>query len=121
MVTAILPTMTVVKIVEDPRSPTRHANGASHALAPSISSELTITPARFHSSDDGTDENAPAKKDTVASTSHLAGLVGVFTGCGALVALLISLDNHGGRQHESFATSIATIMYLSRVKATYRL
>lgn len=90
MVTALLPTMTVVKIVEDPRSPSRRNNGTSHAVTPSISSELTITPARFRSSSP-IDENTTVVKDTVASTSHLAGLVGMFTGSGALVALLIFL------------------------------
>lgn len=90
MVTAILPTMTVVQIVQDPRTPRRRVNGTSHALAPSISSELTITPARFQSRSPPYDDTL-VKKDTSASTSHLAGLVGMFTGCGALVALLVFL------------------------------
>jgi len=90
MVTAILPTMTVVKVVEDPQSPARRANAASHAMTPSISSELTITPARFRSSGPLPDDTV-VKKDMAASTSHLAGLVGMFTGSGALVALLIFL------------------------------
>lgn len=92
MVTAILPAMTVVEEVKpDPRSPTlrRVANGSRHAVAASISSELTITPDRFRSSSQ--DPPAPAKKDATASTSQLAGLVGMFTGCGALVALLVFL------------------------------
>jgi hypothetical protein len=92
MVTAVLPAMTFVKVVErDPRSPTRRTNGTSHAVAASISSELTITPARFRSSSREPTTNAPARKDTGASTSQLAGLVGMFTGCGALVALLVFL------------------------------
>ncbi|CAE7205711.1 hypothetical protein CFE70_008705 [Pyrenophora teres f. teres 0-1] len=91
MVTAILPSMTIVKPVKsDPRSPTR-SRGRSHAPAASISSELTITPARFRStSPEEHAQRAPAK-DTGASTSQLAGLVGVFTGCGALVALFVFL------------------------------
>jgi hypothetical protein len=89
MVTAILPAMTGLKAVEDPRSPTRRAGRTSHVVAPSISSELTITPARFRSESPTTDGRK--KRNTVASTSHLAGLVGMFTGCGALVALLIFL------------------------------
>ncbi|KAF2000721.1 hypothetical protein P154DRAFT_522321 [Amniculicola lignicola CBS 123094] len=92
MVTAILPTMTIVRPVHDPRSPTRiNGNGTSHTVqAPSISSELTITPARFRSRSP-TSEYAEQRKGTVASTSQLAGLVGMFTGCGALVALVIFL------------------------------
>ncbi|KAF1958529.1 hypothetical protein CC80DRAFT_441009 [Byssothecium circinans] len=114
MVTAILPTMTVVKIVEDPRSPTRRANGTSHTMTPSISSELTITPARFHSNGTPIDETTPVKKDTVVSTSHLAGLVGMFTGCGALVALLIFLPlptrfQNGGA---SPATAVGDAFYV---------
>ncbi|KAH7126912.1 hypothetical protein B0J11DRAFT_433542 [Dendryphion nanum] len=92
MVTAILPTMTATKarpIIRDPRTPTRGANGASHAMTPSISSELTITPARFQSQSPTRDTRV--KNDAGASASHLAGLVGMFTGCGALVALLIFL------------------------------
>lgn len=89
MVTAVLPAMTFVKVTPDPRSPTRRAR--SHAVAPSISSELTITPARFRSTSREPTNNALGKKDTGASTSQLAGLVGMFTGCGALVALLVFL------------------------------
>ncbi|KAF2643195.1 cytochrome P450 [Massarina eburnea CBS 473.64] len=114
MVTAILPTMTVVKIVEDPRSPTRRTNGTAHAISPSPS-ELTITPARFQ--DD--DENTLVEKDTVASTSHLAGLVGMFTGCGALVALLVFLPlptkfQNGGANP---ATAVADAFYVVGIVA----
>lgn len=91
MVTAILPTMTATKAqpFRDPRSPSRSARGSSHAMTPSISSELTITPARFRSQ--SPTHNVVKKHDAGASASHLAGLVGMFTGCGALVALLIFL------------------------------
>jgi hypothetical protein len=88
MVTATLPTMTIVKPSLDPRSP-RRANGTSHAVAASISSELTITPARFRSA--SPTSKSSARNKAGASTSRLAGLVGMFTGCGALVALLVFL------------------------------
>lgn len=112
MVTAILPTMTVMKVVQDPRSPTRRPNGTQHAMAPSISSELTITPARFRSRTPPPD--APVKKDTAASTSHLAGLVGMFTGSGALVALLIflPLPTRFQRAGESAAAAVADSFYV---------
>ncbi|KAF1941580.1 cytochrome P450 [Clathrospora elynae] len=117
MVTAILPSMTVVKEVKpDPRSPTRgRANGGrSHAVAASISSELTITPARFRSSSREPTNDARTKKDSGASTSQLAGLVGVFTGCGALVALFVFLPLPTQFQYagESAATAVADAFYV---------
>ena len=115
MVTAILPTMTVVKIVEDPRSPSlRRANGRSHAFAASISSDLTITPALYRSSSREPVSNAPAKKNSAASTSQLAGLVGMFTGCGALVALLVflPLPTRFQKAGESPAASVAAAFYV---------
>jgi hypothetical protein len=115
MVTAVLPAMTFVKAVErDPRSPTRRTNGTSHAVAASISSELTITPARFRSSSREPTTNAPIKKDTGASTSQLAGLVGMFTGCGALVALLVFLPLPTRFQEagDSPAKAVASAFYV---------
>ncbi|KAF2867213.1 hypothetical protein BDV95DRAFT_611074 [Massariosphaeria phaeospora] len=115
MVTAILPTMTVVKAVEDPRAPVRRPNGTSHAMAASISSELTITPARFRSSS----PDGRTAKDTGSSTSQLAGLVGLFTGCGALVALVIFLPLPTRFQHTgaSPAAAVADAFYVVGVVA----
>ncbi|KAJ4336141.1 hypothetical protein N0V87_005577 [Didymella glomerata] len=115
MVTAILPTMTVVEEVKpDPRSPTlrRVVNSSRHAIAASISSELTITPDRFRSSSQ--EPPAPTKKDASASTSQLAGLVGMFTGCGALVALLVFLPLPTRFQDagESPAAAVAAAFYV---------
>lgn len=117
MVTAILPSMTVVKQLKpDPRSPTlrRVVNGSRHAVAASISSELTITPDRFRSSSQEPSGGAPAKKDTGASTSQLAGLVGMFTGCGALVALLVflPLPTRFQQAGESPAAAVAAAFYV---------
>lgn len=114
MVTAILPSMTHVKNVEpDPRSPTRR-NGRSHAVADSISSELTITPARFRSTSREPTVDARRKKDAGVSTSQLAGLVGVFTGCGALVALIVflPLPTQFQQAGESPATAVADAFYV---------
>ncbi|KAJ9643520.1 hypothetical protein H2199_004199 [Coniosporium tulheliwenetii] len=63
---------------------------------PSVSSELTITPARYRSQSPTTPPAitvtpASPQKPGAASTSQLAGLVGVFTGLGALVALGVFL------------------------------
>ncbi|KAH9868376.1 hypothetical protein J1614_007448 [Plenodomus biglobosus] len=114
MVTAILPSMTHVKDVKpDPRSPTRRS-GRAHAVAPSISSELTITPARFRSSSRDPVADGSARKDTGASTSQLAGLVGVFTGCGALVALsvFLPLPTKFQQAGESPAAAVASAFYV---------
>jgi hypothetical protein len=116
MVTAVLPAMTFVEpVTHDPRSPTRRANnGRSHAPAPSISSELTITPARFRSSSREPSIDAPAKKDTGASTSQLAGLVGMFTGCGALVVVgtQAALPTRFQEAGETPASAVADAFYV---------
>ncbi|KAF2021902.1 putative MFS transporter [Aaosphaeria arxii CBS 175.79] len=111
MVTAILPTMTIATDSNDPRSPTR-THRPSHTLAPSISSELTITPARFR--DHSPSSEFTARKEARASASHLAGLVGMFTGCGALVALLVFLPLPTRFQHvgHSPATAVADAFYV---------
>ena len=83
MVTAILPSM--VAPYENnheanlPTKPSSANNG--HSFSPSISSELTITPQRLlHQSNRGSRPNE-------LSPTRLAGIVGIFTGCGALLAL----------------------------------
>lgn len=83
MVTAILPTMTEHKLskVENEHEGMSRQN---LDITPSISSELTITPARIQ-------ERSPTQEDPSASSSRLAGFVGMFTGFGALVALFVFL------------------------------
>lgn len=83
MVTAILPSMIA------PRNNTDRANmpvqtidaRICHEVSPSISSELTITPQRLHHQPD------PSSTAIDIMPTRLAGVVGVFTGCGALLAL----------------------------------
>ncbi|KAF2275916.1 MFS general substrate transporter [Westerdykella ornata] len=96
---------------DDPRTP-RRAYGTSHTMTPSISSELTITPARFQSNSVPTDH--PLERDSGASASHLAGLVGMFTGCGALVALLVflPLPTQFQKAGRSPGTAIADAFYV---------
>ncbi|MCJ1316521.1 hypothetical protein MMC15_001842 [Xylographa vitiligo] len=93
MVTAILPSMTAPypeaeDTVEERTSSTGNING--HAEAPSISSELTITPARLGRSVPQ-HTTKPGSRTSGASPTRLAGIVGMFTGCGALVALGVFL------------------------------
>lgn len=91
MVTAILPSMIA------PHEPIA-SNAASRPSIPinshigsaSISSELTITPLRFHHHASGS--VSPSNKTaTKSSPTRLAGIVGLFTGCGALLALSVFL------------------------------
>ncbi|KAI9780599.1 MAG: hypothetical protein M1816_002819 [Peltula sp. TS41687] len=104
MVTAILPSITIAtKAAQTPSSPVRRPSaGDQHdsqtSTSPSLSSELTITPARLarrrspalplpaiELPDDS------ASRSNSSSPSRLAGIVGLFTGCGALLALVVFL------------------------------
>ena len=80
MVTAILPSMIAPSEKNNEASQTP-GPGNGHGVSPSISSELTITPQRLqHQSSSQTPPNE-------ISPTRLAGIVGIFTGCGALLAL----------------------------------
>jgi hypothetical protein len=95
MVTATLPSMTAQQSVSSPlKSQTQ--NGSGHAITPSLSSELTITPARFSQS---ISPSEIKNKTPRASSSRLAGFVGMLTGCGALVALGLFLPLPAHFQH----------------------
>ncbi len=92
MVTAILPSMTApLNETTAIRSPGTSPQPTGHAVSPSISSELTITPQRLNQPSEP--ESRPPSKPKQASTSpyssptRFAGFVGLFTGCGALIAL----------------------------------
>ena len=117
MVTATLPALTMKK--PDPESsnpiaetnaearapPTDASNNVRHSGSFSISSQLTITPARYSSvsprpalnrrkssavtasPSDPTDDNSTAS----GASSQLAGYVGMFTGVGALLAVSMFL------------------------------
>ncbi|KAH0006359.1 major facilitator superfamily MFS-1, partial [Aureobasidium melanogenum] len=107
MVTAILPTMTAERKQTTPSEvsqpygeglTTPADSSARHSGAFSISSEVTITPARYIQRPPNlrrrsqkrrfaTDPTTPKKSDL----SQLAGYVGMFTGIGALVAVGIFL------------------------------
>lgn len=97
MVTAILPSMTgngdqgIANSCGDPSS--TMPGPAQHRVVPSLDSEATITPATYNSRANPTSgRNSRIYADTTRSSPpRLAGLVGVFTGCGALVALTLFL------------------------------
>ena len=85
MVTAVLPAVSAAPETTQklPSDSTRR-----HTSSPSIVSEATITPELHRANDEGALTSSEA---SFASTSRVAGLVGMLTGAGALVALLIFL------------------------------
>lgn len=99
MVTAILPSMTGNGVentgLENGRSHGEDANhsqiSARHSIAASLDSEATITPARYNGRPISYGTTSKSATKSSSSPPRLAGLVGVFTGCGALVALVLFL------------------------------
>ena len=87
MVTAILPSMIAPRKDNNEANLPNKSSGVSdsHGLSPSISSELTITPQRL------IDQPSPRRPPYELSPNRLAGIVGIFTGCGALLALAFFL------------------------------
>jgi len=79
MITAILPSMIASPNHDEEDLRTQaHSDSNVHNIAPSISSELTITPYRLQTRSSSQESPSPTR---------LAGIVGLSTGCGALLAL----------------------------------
>jgi len=83
MVTAILPSIIAASTKHDEADAiaTQPPLSNGHETAPSITSDLTITPHRI---ENRFDQQSSSKE---SSPTRLAGIVGLFTGCGALLAL----------------------------------
>ncbi|KAK0718405.1 hypothetical protein B0T26DRAFT_646939 [Lasiosphaeria miniovina] len=95
MVTAILPSLTDDDQPSADIAPKRPRNNR-RSVALSVDSEVTITPERFRSSSNGTPESgderhSDGRPEMKGKPGALAGYVGLFTGCGALVALVLFL------------------------------
>lgn len=95
MVTAILPSLTNDDSDGETNglaSPNANRNPRLSA-AFSIASEVTITPERYtrNLSQERSNTAVQEVSDTTGKPSALAGYVGMFTGCGALVALVLFL------------------------------
>lgn len=101
MVTAILPSITDNNVKDEVGEELRRegrskksTQSSRHSVAMSIESDVTITPERFtrtisdelSEAEDWDETDGKGKKP-----SALAGYVGLFTGCGALVALVLFL------------------------------
>lgn len=96
MVTAILPSLTDDNSDPDDLDQARFKAipNARHSAAFSVESEATITPERYTrtvSSDRSSSLTRPETDQKAGRPSALAGYVGLFTGCGALVALVLFL------------------------------
>ena len=95
-----------------------------HATSPSVSSELTITQHRWTSRSRTRNQEQQAGEEsegaedgagnTTAGTSQLAGLVGFFTGAGALIALVLflPLPAHFQEGGQSPAQAAQTSFYI---------
>lgn len=116
MVTAVLPAM-VGSNSEEVEEADTHENDSTRRLPPSyirrsisgsLNSEVTITPASYNGRPKAAIlSNESSSKQTVRTTSsppRLAGLVGVFTGCGALVALSVFLPLPAQFSHKEGVT-----------------
>ncbi|KAJ4165854.1 hypothetical protein LMH87_007466 [Akanthomyces muscarius] len=97
MVTAILPSLTYdAGATKNNKSPVpRLTRNPRHSAVFSVESEATITPERYSRSlsreRDGSVGLAPETPTEARKPSVLAGFVGLFTGCGALLALALFL------------------------------
>ncbi|TGO85141.1 hypothetical protein BPOR_0427g00110 [Botrytis porri] len=96
MVTAIIPSMSARETDDSQSSPISRSalpeNVRRSIATESIDSEITITPTNYNDRR-GTPlgDHSKSMKQTGSSPPRLAGLVGLFTGCGALVALIAFL------------------------------
>ena len=94
MVTATLPSMVAPSRDNQPKSPVPEAAPTDgHRVSPSISSELTITQLRHYQKMAQRSPGAPSSRASSQgpAPTRLAGFVGLFTGFGALVALVVFL------------------------------
>ncbi|KAH7162329.1 hypothetical protein B0J13DRAFT_591555 [Dactylonectria estremocensis] len=92
---------------------------ARNSVAFSVESELTITPDRYTQSV-STDNDSDDLHARAGRPSKLAGLVGVFTGCGALVALSLFLPlpvRFGGIDGVTPAEAVSYSFYVVSVVA----
>lgn len=119
MVTAILPSMTGSRQENKaPSSSSTHgpvlASSTRHSISASLDSEATITPANYNGRAKPPQPNITAANPSTKSSSsppRLAGLVGVFTGCGALVALAIFLPLPATFSHLKGVTQGQAVAY----------
>lgn len=121
MVTAILPSIIAPGKCQDEAISRAKmpAPSYSHGISPSISSELTITPQRLQH------QLGSNMRTLETSPTRLAGVVGLFTGCGALLALGLFLrlpdilQRMGIESGQALAYSYYAVAALSLVVAAF--
>jgi hypothetical protein len=94
MVTAILPSLTDETSPAAETTPRTSPPSGRPSVALSVDSEVTITPERFRNTSSYApplQDERPQESGDKGKSSALAGYVGLFTGCGALVALSLFL------------------------------
>ena len=120
MVTAVLPTMSS-KANLDPNSNKTDTNAPHHTHAHTASrvSQATITQSSYLN--DVSRNSKPSTHDGYQENhSNIAGLVGMATGCGALVALTIFLPLPARFQHSGTSPDLA-IQYSYYIVASFAL
>lgn len=125
MVTAILPSLTddTGPAAENPRKPLTSPSGRP-SVTLSVDSEVTITPERFRNSSSYTppESDEPVRSSgNTGKPSALAGYVGLFTGCGALVALSLFLPLPARFGHIEGVTLADAVRYSYYVVGTVSL
>lgn len=127
MVTAILPSLTNDTTAEDEaQARIKALQSARNSAAFSVNSELTITPERYVRSVSVDRESRDVAGKKAGRPSALAGYVGLFTGCGALVALVLFLplparfgEKEGVTPGQAVAYSFYVVAAVSLVVAVF--
>lgn len=110
MVTAILPAVAGKSQSADAGERGRATDPVATnrlSFSPSITSELTITPARFASRSPKRHTGKDDDPDIARSTSRVAGYVGMLTGGGALIALMVFLPLPAKFQYVGYGQEVA--------------
>lgn len=138
MVTAILPSMTSSSSKSNKRQDSAierirsEASQNRNSMTPSVDSQLTITPHNYYTTQasQGRSSRSAAhieqSQEASSSPSKLAGLVGLATGCGALLALAIFLPLpaqfstiNGITQGQAVADSFYVVAVIALVVAIF--
>ncbi|KAL2164036.1 hypothetical protein VTH06DRAFT_3250 [Thermothelomyces fergusii] len=114
MVTAILPSLTDETVAATGREGESSVPRSRQSIALSVDSEATITPELFRNTGGyppSDERDPPTNSQQTGKPSALAGYVGLFTGCGALVALSLFLPLPARFSHIDGVTLADAVRY----------